>query len=67
MWKVCAMKLSPLVSEFESEEQAASYENWLREKVAQHLEETGDVVAHDQLMAELESIIATAEAKRKRA
>jgi hypothetical protein len=61
------MKLSPLVSEFESEEQAASYDNWLKEKVAQHLEESTQIVAHDQVMAELECIIATAEAKRKSA
>lgn len=61
------MKLSPLVSEFESEEQATSYENWLQEKVTRHMEESKTVVAHDELMADLETIIATAEAKRKSA
>ena len=61
------MKLSPLVSEFESEEQAASYENWLQEKVTRHLEEAQFLVAHDDVMADLETIIATAEAKRKNA
>ncbi len=61
------MKFSPLVSEFESEEQAASYDHWLKDKVAQHLEESTQVVAHDQVMADLEYIVATAEAKRKSA
>lgn len=61
------MKLSPLVSEFESEEQAASYERWLQDKVAQHLADTRAPLPHDQVMAELEGVIAEAEDKRKTA
>jgi hypothetical protein len=59
--------ISPLVSEFESEEQAASYTAWLQDKVKRSLEDPREAVAHDQLMAELESIITQAEQQRKTA
>ncbi len=53
--------LSPIVSEFETEEQAASYDRWFREKVAESLASPGPGVPHDEVMAEMEAIIQDAE------
>jgi plasmid stabilization system protein ParE len=54
----------PIVSEFDSPEQAASYERWLREKVAAALADPRPPVPHDKVMAEIRAII---EAKRGKA
>jgi len=43
--------LSPLVSEFETEEQAASYDRWLRAKVQASRDDTRPSVPHDKAMA----------------
>lgn len=53
--------LSPLVSEFESEEQEASYTAWLNAKVESSLKDQRPNIPHDQVMAEMESIIAEEE------
>lgn len=58
-------KLSPIVSEFETEEQAASYDRWFRAKVQASLDDPRPVIPHDQVMAEMEAIIAQAEARRR--
>ena len=49
---------SPLVSEFESEEQEASYTAWLKAKVEASLKDLRPNVPHDQVMAEMRAIIA---------
>ncbi|WP_435928561.1 type II toxin-antitoxin system RelB family antitoxin [Dryocola sp. BD613] len=54
---------SPIVSEFESEEQASSYDRWFRDKVKTALDDPRDGVPHDQLMAEMDAIIAAAESR----
>jgi hypothetical protein len=64
---VMTKSISPLVSEFESEDQATSYTAWLQDKIKRSVEDTRPLVVHDQLMAELESIISQAELKRKMA
>ena len=51
-------KLSPIVSEFETEEQAASYDRWFRAKVQASLDDPHPNIPHDQVMAEAEAIIA---------
>ncbi|MCW1429732.1 stability determinant [Novosphingobium sp. JCM 18896] len=51
-------KLSPIVSEFETEEQAASYDRWFRAKVEKSLADTRPGIPHDQVMAELRTLIA---------
>lgn len=51
-------KLSPIVSEFETEEQAASYDRWFRAKVQALLDDPRPGIPHDQVMAEMEAIIA---------
>lgn len=55
-------KLSPIVSEFETEEQAASYDRWFRAKVQASLDDPRPSIAHDQVMSEIQALL---EAKRK--
>ncbi|RFO94735.1 stability determinant [Rhodoferax lacus] len=55
---------SPLVSEFETEEQATSYVAWVKAKVQASLEDTRPSVPHDQVMAEMEAIILEAESRQ---
>lgn len=56
-------QLSPIVSEFETDEQAASYDRWFRRQVQESLDDPSPGVPHDQVMAEMETIIAEAEAR----
>jgi len=58
--------LSPIVSEFETEEQAASYDRWFRERVAESLADTRLTIPHDEVMAEMEAIIQDAERRHRR-
>ena len=60
-------KHSPLVSEFETPEQAASYETWLKAKVAASLADDRPVIPHDEVMAEMRAIIAAKKAEPKSA
>ena len=55
--------LSPLVSEFETEEQATSYVAWVKVKVQASLEDPRPGIAHDQVMAEMEAILIEAESR----
>lgn len=55
-------ELSPIVSEFETEEQAASYDRWFRAKVQASLDDPRPSIPHDQVMAEMRALL---EAKRK--
>jgi len=56
-------KHSPIVSEFDTPEEEAAYDAWLRAKVAASLADERPPVPHDQVMAELRSIIAKARNK----
>ncbi|KRV73401.1 stability determinant [Pseudomonas citronellolis] len=58
-------KLSPIVSEFETDEQADSYDRWFRRKVQESLDDPRPGIPHDQVMAEMEAIIVQAEARRR--
>ena len=58
-------KLSPIVSEFETEEQATSYSRWFRSKVEASLANPGPGVPHDEVMARMDAIIEEAERKRR--
>lgn len=49
--------LSPLVSEFETTEQETSYTTWLRAKVAASLADPHPAIPHDEVMAEMDTII----------
>ena len=57
--------LSPIVSEFETEEQAASYDRWFRAKIEASLADPRPSIPHDQVMAEMEAIIAQAEKQQR--
>lgn len=46
-------KLSPIVSEFETEEEAAEYDRWFRAKVEASLADTRPPVPHDEAMARI--------------
>ena len=48
-------KLSPIVSEFETEEDAAAYDAWFRAKVAQSLADPRPPVPHDEAMARIDA------------
>ncbi|MBK5529849.1 antitoxin [Pseudomonas sp. TH06] len=50
-------ELSPIVSEFESEEQAASYDRWFRAKVQASIDDPRPSIPHDQVMAEMRALI----------
>ncbi|CAD5202182.1 antitoxin [Pseudomonas sp. FEN] len=52
-------QLSPMVSEFETEEQAASYDRWFRAKVQASLDDSRPNVPHDEVMAEMRALIAS--------
>ncbi len=53
--------LSPLISEFETEEQAARYAAWVKGKVQASLDDPRPCIAHDEVMAEMDAIIDEAE------
>lgn len=56
-----AARLDPRVSEFETEAQASSHDRWMREEVRLGLADSSPVVAHDDVMAEMDAIIEQAE------
>lgn len=58
-------KLSPIVSEFETEEQAISYDRWFRAKVQASLAKPGPGIPHDEVMARMDAIIDAAERKQR--
>lgn len=52
-----SIALSPLVSEFETIEQEASYTAWLQAKVAASLADPRPAIPHDAVMAEMDTLI----------
>lgn len=50
-------KLDPIISEFETEEQAEAYDKWFREQVEAGMASTKARIPHDQVMAEMQAII----------
>jgi len=54
--------LSPLVSEFETEEQEASYTAWLKAKIQASLNDPRPNIPHDKVMAEARALL---ESKKK--
>lgn len=55
--------LSPLVSEFETVEQATRHAEWVKAKVQLSLDDPRPGMAHDQVMAEMDAIIDEAEGR----
>ncbi len=63
-----SLVLSPFASEFDTEEQAIDYDHWFRSQIQASLDDGRPCVAHDEVMAEMDAIIAEAEqSQRKRA
>ncbi|WP_422528788.1 stability determinant [Serratia fonticola] len=60
-------KLSPIVSEFETQEQADSYDRWFRARVEAAMNSTKPRIPHDEVMAGAWKIIEEAKARRKQA
>jgi hypothetical protein len=56
-------ELSPIVSEFETVEQAEAYLRWLEEKVAASRADDRPLVPHDVAMARIREIIRTKASK----
>ena len=56
--------LSPLVSEFETEEAEASYTTWVKAKVQASLDDPRSPVPHDQVMAEARALLASKKVAR---
>lgn len=57
-----SIPLSPIVSAFEIEEQAASYDRWVRAKVQASIDDPRSNIPHEQVMAEMRALI---ESRRK--
>ena len=52
-----SIPLSPIVSEFETEEQAASYDRWFRAKVQASIDDPRPSIPHDEAMVEVERML----------
>jgi hypothetical protein len=50
-------RLDPLVSEFETEQQAEQYDIWLRAKVQAAIQSNNPRVPHDQVMAQMHALL----------
>ncbi|MFT4178460.1 MAG: antitoxin [Thermomonas sp.] len=59
-------KLDPRVSEFETEEQAESYDRWFRAKVQAAMKSDRPRVPHDEAIARVRATIAQVAANRKK-
>ena len=50
-------KLDPIISEFETEEDAAAYDIWFRAQVEAGLKDDAPTIPHDEVMAGVRAII----------
>ena len=57
-------KLDPIISEFETEEQAAAYDAWFRAQVEEGLRSKGPWVSHEEVMRRAHEIIENAKNAR---
>jgi hypothetical protein len=58
-------KLDPIISEFETEEQAEEYDRWFRAKVEAAMNDTRPGIPHDEAMARIDAAIKRAAAKAR--
>ncbi len=49
--------LSPIESEFQTTDEASSYERWFRAKVQKSLDDPRPNIPHDQVMAEMRQLL----------
>ena len=52
-----ATQLDPIISEFDTQEQADAYDAWFRAKVQEAIDSKKPRIPHDQVMAEMWEII----------
>ena len=50
-------KLTPIESEFDTAEEAAAHDAWVRAKVEKAMNSKEPSIPHDQVMAEMQAII----------
>ncbi|MCU0122241.1 antitoxin [Pseudomonas sp. B2M1-30] len=55
--------ISTIVSDFESEEQAASYDRWFRAEVQASIDDPRPNIPHEQVMAEIQALMEEAQRK----
>lgn len=58
--------LDPRISEFETQEQADSYDLWFRRKVQEAIDDPRPGVPHDEVMGKMDDLIAALESKHKK-
>lgn len=58
-------KLDPIISEFETEEQAEEYDRWFRAKVEAAMNDTRPGIPHDEAMARIDAAIKRAAGKAR--
>ncbi|MFM9272218.1 stability determinant [Halomonas elongata] len=58
--------LDPRISEFETQEQADSYDRWFRERIQRSLDDPRPNIPHDEVMAKMKTIIENAKQRQKR-
>ena len=58
--------LLPTVAKMENEERTQGYERWFLERVQEAMDEPRPGIPHDDVMAEMDAVIAAAEAGSKR-
>jgi len=59
--------LSPIVSEFETQEAADSYDRWFKAKVQASLDDARPSVPHDEAMAQVEKMLNARRSNRRAA
>jgi hypothetical protein len=62
-----AIKLDPIISEFETREQEDHYNEWLRRKVQAAMADTRPSLPHDEAMAHVDELLQQKRAARKAA
>lgn len=62
-----SVALSPIVSGFETEEQAASYDRWFRAKVQASRDDPRPSIPHDEAMARIRQKLAAKVANQEKA
>lgn len=58
-------KLDPLVSQFQTQDDADAYDQWFRGRVRQSLADPRPSIPHDQVMAEARALLAARRADRR--
>lgn len=56
---------SSILSEFETEEQAVSYDRWFRARVQASLDDPRPAISHQRVMARIDAIIETARRRQQ--